>query len=188
MCHPEPKPSAAVVATLVANHRELLRFVEKRVGDRAVAEEILQSALVKSVDKLDGVRDSALGWFYAVLRNAIVDHHRQRAAEARRLEGFAIEHEVHDTRDDELSGVVCRCVRELAGTLKPEYAEALQRIEIEGMSVKDYAAQAGISSNNAGVRVFRAREALRTQVMRSCGTCAEHGCLDCTCGAPAEAP
>jgi hypothetical protein len=50
--------------------------------------------------------------------------------------------------------------------------------------VKDYAVEAGLTANNAGVRVFRARDALRKQVSRSCGTCAEHGCLDCTCGAP----
>ena len=47
-------------------------------------------------------------------------------------------------------------------------------------------AEAGLTANNAGVRVFRAREALRRQVARACGTCAEHGCLDCTCGAPAQ--
>jgi RNA polymerase sigma-70 factor (ECF subfamily) len=50
------------------------------------------------------------------------------------------------------------------------------------MPVKDFAAAEGISATNAGVRVFRAREALRRQVVRSCGTCAEHGCIDCTCG------
>lgn len=33
--------SADVVATLVANHREFLRFIERRVGSRAVAEDIL---------------------------------------------------------------------------------------------------------------------------------------------------
>ena len=43
------------------------------------------------------------------------------------------------------------------------------------------ATEAGISSSNAGVRVFRARQALRKQVARACGTCAEHGCLDCHC-------
>lgn len=67
-----------------------------------------------------------------------------------------------------------------------EYADALRRIEVEGVSVKDYADRIGISSSNAGVRVLRAREALRKQVVRSCGTCADHGCLDCTCGAPSN--
>jgi DNA-directed RNA polymerase specialized sigma24 family protein len=66
--------------------------------------------------------------------------------------------------------------------LKPEYADALRRIDVEGVPVKIYADEAGISANNAGVRVFRARDALRKQVARTCGTCAEHGCLDCTCG------
>jgi RNA polymerase sigma-70 factor (ECF subfamily) len=53
---------------------------------------------------------------------------------------------------------------------------------MDGMPVKAFAEATGISPSNAGVRVFRAREALRKQVVRSCGTCAEHGCLDCTCG------
>jgi hypothetical protein len=83
---PETVSSPAVVASLVANHRQFLAFVQRRVG---------------------------------------------------------------------------RCVSELAEALKPEYAAALRRI--------------------AAVRVVRAREALRKQVARSCGTCAEHGCLDCSC-------
>jgi RNA polymerase sigma-70 factor (ECF subfamily) len=56
---------------------------------------------------------------------------------------------------------------------------------VDGLAVKDYAEEAGISPSNAAVRVFRAREALRGQVSRSCGTCADHGCLDCTCGSAA---
>lgn len=173
-----------VVQQLVDNHREFLAFVERRVGNRALAEEILQDALVRNVDKLDTVRDTAIGWFYRVLRNAIIDHHRRAAAHERRLEVLAAE--PPDTEhDEELHRAVCTCVARLADTLKPEYADALKRIEVDGVSVKDYADEAGISSNNAGVRVFRAREALRKQVARSCGTCATHGCLDCTCGEPA---
>ena len=75
-------------------------------------------------------------------------------------------------------------MRTLAETLKPEYAAALQEIDVEGAAVKAFAEKHGISASNAGVRIYRAREALRKQVVRSCGTCAEHGCLDCTCGQP----
>ncbi|HWU86489.1 MAG TPA: sigma-70 family RNA polymerase sigma factor [Kofleriaceae bacterium] len=188
---PEPEtkeaiPSAEVIATLVENHRAFLAFIERRVGNRDVAEEILQNAFVKNIEKLDTVRDTAVGWFYKVLRNAIIDYWRRKTVADKRLESYATDVEANDTRDDELHGVVCKCIGELATTLKPEYADALQQIEIEGMSVKDYAERIGISSSNAGVRVFRAREALRKQVVRSCGTCAAHGCLDCTCGSPGE--
>jgi len=168
------------VRALVDNHRAFLSFVEKRVGNRALAEEILQEAFIKSLDKADTIEESAIGWFYRVLRNAIVDHYRRQAITTKRLEALAAEPEpVVD--EAELRATVCKCVAELAETLKPEYATALRRIEIDGISVKDYADEVGISSNNAGVRVFRAREALRKQVARSCGTCAEHGCLDCHC-------
>jgi len=170
-----------IAATLVANHRDFLAFVEKRVGNRAAAEEILQDAFVRSVDKLDTVRDTAIGWFYRVLRNAIVDHYRRNAAAERRHDAYVQLEQLAESEDEELQRVVCKCVAQLADTLKPEYAAALRRVEVDGVSVKDYADEAGISSNNAGVRVFRAREALRKQVARSCGTCATHGCVDCTC-------
>lgn len=184
---PTVRPSPEIVAALVANHREFLAFVQRRVGDRAQAEEILQDAFVRSIDKLDTVRESAVGWFYRVLRNAIIDQQRRGASASRRLDAYAAEQDAAAPDDDELHRVVCKCVGELAGTLKPEYATALRRIEIDGISVTDYATEAGITSNNAGVRIFRAREALRKQVARSCGTCADHGCLDCHCDAAPKA-
>ncbi len=176
-------PANQVAATLVANHREFLAFIQRRVGSAALAEDILQDAFVRNIEKFDAVRETAVGWFYRVLRNAIIDHHRRTGSAERRSEAFQREQQVTSPEDEELHRVVCKCVAELTETLKPEYATALRRVEVDGVSVKDYADEAGISANNAGVRIFRAREALRKQVVRSCGTCATHGCLDCTCAA-----
>lgn len=172
-----------VVARLVAGHREFLAFVERRVGDRATAEDILQEAFVRGIERVTALRsdESAVGWFYRVLRNAVTDHYRRRAASDRRLASLAAELEGAAEPEPALREAICRCVGELARTLRPAYAEALQLVEVEGLPVKEYAAWAGISDSNAGVRVFRAREALRNQVIRSCGACAEHGCLDCSC-------
>lgn len=172
---------AAVVAALVENHRAFLAFLERRVGDRAVAEDILQTAFTRSLERLDTLREgeSAVAWFYRSLRNAVVDHWRRSGARSRAVEAFGAE---LDEGDEETTREVCRCVARLAETLKPEYAAALRRIEVDELAVRDFAAEAGISAGNAAVRVFRAREALRRQVVASCGTCAEHGCVDCTCG------
>ncbi|MFN0180309.1 MAG: RNA polymerase sigma factor [Gemmatimonadales bacterium] len=187
---PELPETPEVVQRLVANHREFLAFIERRVGDRAVAEDILQDAFVRGLDRVEGLRsgESAIGWFYRVLRNAVTDHYRRRAAVGRKLESFAAELEEGAEPDGELRDAICGCVSELARTLKPEYASALQRIEVDGVPVKEYAAEVGITGGNAGVRIFRAREALRRRVARSCGTCAEHGCLDCTCGGGSSRP
>jgi RNA polymerase sigma factor (sigma-70 family) len=173
--------SPEVIAQLVANHRDFLGFVERRIGNRALAEEIVQDAFVRSLERGEEIRDSVVGWFYRVLRNAVIDRQRRQAVADRRLDQFAAELEASGAGAEELASVACACVGHLADTLKPEYADALRRIELDGVAVKDYADAAGISPSNAGVRIFRAREALRRQVARSCGTCAEHGCLDCTC-------
>src|SRR5690606_6185129 len=98
--------TADVVAALVAHHRDLLAFVQRRVGDRALAEEILQDAFVRSLDKLDTVRDTAVGWFYRVLRNAIIDHQRRRAVAGRRLDAYAQEQDAAAGDDAELHRVV----------------------------------------------------------------------------------
>ena len=77
---------------------------------------------------------------------------------------------------------VCSCINTLLPTLKPEYASAIQRVELDDIAVRDYAAEEQMTPNAAAVRVFRAREALKRRLIQSCGTCADHGCLDCRCG------
>jgi RNA polymerase sigma factor (sigma-70 family) len=67
-----------VANVLVENHRAFLRFLERRVGDRALAEDLLQDAFVRNLDRLSDVPDEGLvPWFYRVLRNAAVDRHRR---------------------------------------------------------------------------------------------------------------
>ena len=171
------------VATLLENHRAFLRYLERRVGDRSLAEDILQDAFAKVVARPDQAPtdEAIVPWFYRTLRNAAIDQFRRRGASDRAHEAFARELETHETPTPEVEGEICACVSRLASTLKPEYAEALQAIEIGGTPVKVFAKQKGLSSSNAGVRVFRAREALKKRVAESCGTCAEHGCMNCTC-------
>jgi RNA polymerase sigma-70 factor (ECF subfamily) len=168
---------------LVDHHRKFLAFIEKRVGDRALAEDILQDAFVKSLEKQDELRDgsSAVAWFYQLLRNSIIDQYRRRATRSKALEALAVELKDAVEPPPELRGAICGCVSEIAATLKPEYAEAIRRVDVEEMPVQAFASETGITANNAAVRVFRAREALRKQVKAACGTCAEHGCLECAC-------
>jgi RNA polymerase sigma factor (sigma-70 family) len=170
------------VENLLAARREFLAFLEGRVGDRATAEDILQDAFAKAAGRAGEIRkaESAVAWFYRLLRNAIVDHRRRAGAEQRALTVLAGELAA-PAAESATKGAVCACVARLADSLKPEYADALRQVEIEGAAVKDYARDRGISPSNAGVRVHRARNALRELVVISCGACAEHGCLDCEC-------
>ncbi len=176
--------SERLTETLLANHRRFLRFLEKRVGSIEDAEEILQSAFVRSLDKGDEIREpeSSVAWFYRLLRNAVVDHYRRKASNQRKLEGFALQlSEATESTDPEIEKVICECIHELIPVLKPEYSELISRVDLQGYDVSSAAEALGITPGNARVRLHRARVALRTEVERSCRTCASHGCLDCTC-------
>jgi RNA polymerase sigma-70 factor (ECF subfamily) len=179
-------PSDEVLATLVASHRRFLRFLERRVESRDAAEEILQAALARAVEKSGAVEnaESSVAWFYRMLRNAIIDHYRRRAARERVLQAIATHGEDDPTLDDDLNGEVCACFADLLPTLKPDYADIVGAIDLDGRSVGEMAVELGITANNAGVRLHRARQALRRRLEQTCGTCAEHGCLDCSCGSP----
>ncbi|HYO75215.1 MAG TPA: sigma factor, partial [Thermoanaerobaculia bacterium] len=108
---------------LVENHRQFLAFLERRLGDRALAEDILQDAFVKSLQKEVDERDetSAVAWFYRTLRNAVIDHYRRMGARNRALESFARELQGAVEPPPELHDEICGCVTRLASTLKPEY-------------------------------------------------------------------
>lgn len=173
-----------VTTTLVAQHRKFLAFLEKRVESRAVAEEILQNAFMKSIEKQHQLKsdESAVAWFYRLLRNAVIDHYRRRDARSRALEQHGIEVSLSEQMEPEAQATICACINDLIPTLKAEYAQLVRAVDIEGKAVSDAARELGITANNASVRLHRARAQLKTRLETTCSTCAEHGCLDCTCG------
>ena len=175
-------------ALLVQSKAQFLAFLARHVGNRAEAEDLLQTAYLKALTASETVRndEKVLAWFYRVLRNVVVDAHRHRAA-TERLEAQLIREAPGMTVPDEaLFHTVCQCVLDIAHALKPAYRDILQRVEFEEASLGEVAAALSMTPNNASVRLHRARHALRTALMHMCGTCAEHGCLDCTCRRPAS--
>src|SRR5688572_8208819 len=88
----------APIETLLENHRAFLRYLGHRVGDRGLAEDILQEAFAKVVARPEQApNDEALvPWFYRILRNAAIDQFRRRGAADRAHEAFARELETHE--------------------------------------------------------------------------------------------
>src|SRR5690242_9107568 len=119
--------SDAPLAALLENHRAFLNYLERRVGDRAVAEDILQDAFARVASRPDQAPpdESVVRWFYRLLRNASIDHFRRRGAADRAYEKFARELQTDEAPSDEMRAEICACVSRLAQTLKPEYADAL---------------------------------------------------------------
>jgi len=168
---------------LVKNKGRFLTFLERRLGSRVDAEDLLQTAYVRALAQADSLRgeEKVVAWFYQILRNLLIDHYRHRAAVDRFQERLAPETEAAPEMDEELFREVCFCVKDLAEALKPEYREMLLRVELQDEPLQHVAHGLGITADNASVRLHRARRALRDALHVTCGVCAEHRCLDCTC-------
>ncbi|XXU02588.1 YnfA family protein [Sorangium sp. So ce834] len=77
--------------------------------------------------------------------------------------------------------VDCWCVLVQAERLKPDDALILKRVIVDGMAVKDVAADLGVTPGNAMVRLHRARRALRDRLKEHCGTTSARSCSECGC-------
>jgi len=171
------------LSKLLESRAHFLGFLKKRISNADVAEDLLQNAFVKSIEKRGDLRDeeSIVAWFYRVLRNSVVDYYRQSGRNPQELVGILSDLESRAKAPPDSQKEICQCVNPLLENLKPEYREALTTIDLGDGSLADLASRARITEGNAAVRIHRAREAMRKQVQMTCGACAEHHCVDCHC-------
>ncbi|TXD36997.1 sigma-70 family RNA polymerase sigma factor [Lujinxingia vulgaris] len=177
-----PTSNAALESTLLEHREQLLGFVRSRVSDAQMAEDILHDSLMKamgSFDQLDD-EDKVVAWFYQILRNAIIDRQRRKKTQEKYVGQYAREAEIRETPEERAN--VCQCFRKLIPTLKDEYQEMIETMELGEAETEELAAQLGITPNNLNVRRHRARKQLKGRIEETCGACAARGCLDCTCG------
>lgn len=168
---------------LMAQRKQFLAFVQRRVSDSALAEDILQTAYLRAFEHKDDFEpnESAVGWFYRLLRNAVIDNYRRQESRSKALETWKHELEVAVQPPPDVQSEVCACLAGVVDGLKSEYSDILRAVDLGEQPVADFARQRNLSASNAGVRLHRARTALRKQLVQTCGSCSEHGCLDCGC-------
>ena len=144
---------------------ELHRFVARRVPP-ADAEDVVQEALLRIHRGLPAVRaDGALvGWLYQVTRNAVVDHLRARRTVEEPDDEVPCELEIDDAAFLRLA----QCVRPFVGMLASPYREAIELVELGGLSQVAAAARLGVPVPTMKSRVQRGRAQLRELLERCC--------------------
>jgi len=168
-------------AHLAEMRGRFLQFLRSRVGEPAAAEDILQVAYVKAIQHESELRqeESSVAWFYRILKNAVTDHYRQAATHSRAVDQFTAEW--NESYEMEFQNQACTCIRAILPDLKADYRSAIEHVDLAGESIESFAASQDTSSNNAYVRLHRARKAVAKKLAEVCGTCATHKCVDCTC-------
>ena len=168
---------------LLEQRKLFFAFVRHRVSDATLAEDILQTCYLRAFQHQNDFKpdESAVAWFYRLLRNAVIDSYRRSKSLDKALEEWSAELRISAQPYPELHNEVCACINAVVEGLRPEYAEVIRAVDLGEQRVQDFAKQHDISASNAGVRIHRARAAFRKQLMQTCSSCAEHGCLNCTC-------
>lgn len=175
---------------LLENESAFRQFVRRRVGDEVAVEDILQQSFTKAVERSHSLNNeqSALAWFYRILRHTVADYYRSHGAEARRNEALLRELTIsgnhQEPSPDELKTTACACLHGLLPSLHGNYAELIKRIDLDGESSAQVAKELKISRNNLTVRLHGARQSLRASLEDACGICSKHDCLNCACGEP----
>jgi RNA polymerase sigma factor (sigma-70 family) len=176
-----------MIRQLLSHESSFRSFLRGRLGNDALAEDLLQQSFVRAVEHQHSVRndESVVAWFYRVLRNTVIDYYRSQGAESRRNESF-LQEMTHLGADkepplDEIQAAACQCLHQVIPTLRSTYRDLLRRIDLDGEPPARVAKELHVTPNNLTVRLHRARQALRAGLETSCGVCSEHGCLNCTC-------
>ena len=188
-------PLGAVAAGIPAALGELGRhrgrfvaFARRRVGSDADAEDLVQQAFARAAEKLGDLREpaAARAWFFRVLRRLVIDQYARRATRDRKLAELGASIETATSEE----AAACACALGLLDGLRPEYADIVRRVDLDDQPVDRAAAALGISSNNASVRLHRARAKLRAELVALCGpgsAAAAQACGDCDCPPPTVA-
>lgn len=142
------------------------------------AQDLFGESVLRAVGRVDSLHDpeAAEGWFWSLVNRHAIDERRRRARRPRRRDEVNL---------DDLAAVPpeehCRCSLEMLKDLPESYRAVLESVDVDGQEVKDFAIQASITANNASVRLYRARRALREKLEETCQTTSVAECLSCGC-------
>lgn len=180
---PDSSPSPSNGATcdpMAPAHRSLRdglrQFMRNRVGE-AHADDLVQDVFLRMHEHAEGLRDEdrVAAWAYRIARNVVIDHYRARPRRAVDAPADAPpdwEAPILDLASPEptenQNEIVAGWLRPMLFLLPDPYAEALEAVELEGLTHKEYAARAGLSLSGAKSRTQRARSMLEGLVRACC--------------------
>jgi len=151
----------------------LRRYLERLVGNRATADDLLQETLLKiarGLPEFEG-RSSVKTWAFTIATRVATDHFRrpQNRAQMVEIDETALTHVRNAEIDhrlviDEMSG----CVREVIDSLPENYRTALVLHDLEGQTAAQVAEIAGCSLATAKIRIHRARLRLKEALNQEC--------------------
>lgn len=154
-----------VVNAWNAHERELRGWLQRRMGNPADAEDMLQDLFLKAMRQGKGFCEirNARAWLFEVARNALADRLRVARETVPLPDSLA-----SPLLETEPVDGLASCLPTALAALSPEDREALTLCDLDGMPQEKFAQHLGLSLPAAKSRVQRARKRLRLQLTTAC--------------------
>jgi len=148
-------------------HQQLLAFIDSKVNDRAIAEDILQEVFVKVYQKLDLLteQDKLQPWLYQICRNTIIDYYRSKKLIM--INSHLDAEATVEPIPQDLSQLN-RCIRILINDLPDKYNDIIMRSDLQGEKQQAIAQDYKLTLAAVKSRVIRGREQLRKKLQACC--------------------
>jgi len=151
----------------------LARYLQRLVGDHAVAEDLLQETYIRIARGLPDfeARSGLKTWAFAIATHVAMDHFRKagRAPTVVDESAAAALPDHAPTPEQRLAlDQMNACVREVVAELPPDYRAAILLHDFGGLSARETADACGCSEATAKVRIHRARAKLKEALQREC--------------------
>ncbi|HWA23700.1 MAG TPA: sigma factor [Caulobacterales bacterium] len=184
--NPSESPEALVRRALEEGLDRIRSYIRARLADPGHADEVLQVFCARALERARDLKEAgaARTWLSRVLATTIADYHRGLVRQQTRETPMEERHLTAVADETDADKAVCACILTLLDALPVGDAALIRRIDLEEQDRARVAADLGLNLNALTVRLHRARERLRTLVLRLCTACAKHGFDDCECPAP----
>jgi len=179
-------PAVSVHSRLLERRSEFLRYFRRHLSRPEDAEDAFQDFCLKVLRAADGLANGERidAWLRRILRTTLIDHYRRRAARQRAEHAYENEPRVTAVEPEaeaERAWTLCVCVHKALPPLRPDYADILRRADLEEQPREQIASELSLTMNNVGVRLHRARQALKAKIKEVCPTCGDGRFGQCTC-------
>ena len=151
----------------------IMRYLERYVGDRAVADDLWQETLMrmnKGLSSFSG-RSSIKTWVFSIASRVAADYFRHPGRKTRIVELNEVAEQIDSDRTIDERLVVDEmneCVRQVIDSLPDAYREALILHDLEGLSAEQTAEICDCSVASAKIRIHRARLRLKEALKAQC--------------------
>lgn len=144
-------------------HQDMYRYAAWLCRDKAIAEDVVQEALLRAWKSLDALRDetSAKQWLLTIVRRENARYFERKKLETVDIDNLTASQAalLAEQPDDELDSM-----REAIYELEDDYREPLVLQVLMGYNTKEIAAQMGLKQGAVLTRLHRARKQLKDKM------------------------